>query len=127
MIEIDESEFPLVLVHFRDAVGQDDWDAYVAMSHRHFDAGSRFGLALRTTDLSMPPVGLLKQIGKWVNGNGETMRRHMVCTSMCVPSALIRGAVKFINRVAPPPVEQALFADWDETLAWAQLRIREQI
>jgi len=127
VIEIDESEFPLVLVHFRNGVGQDDWDAYVSMSQRHFDAGERFGLALRTTNLSMPPIRLLKDIGKWVNVNGETMGRHMVCTSLCIPSPLIRGAIKFINHVAPPPVEQALFSDWDEALSWAHKRIRESL
>lgn len=126
MIEIDESEFPLIVVTFRGQATSEDWDALKRVTTKHFEAEQRFAMAVRTLDFKLPEVRLLKDMGAWTRDQSEAIGRHLVRSSLCIPSAVARGAVNFINRVAGSPVEQGVFADWEETVAWARAGLESQ-
>jgi hypothetical protein len=120
LIEIDESEFPVVILRASGHITADDWAHLGEVLGKHFDAQQKFALALHTADLKIPEVRLLKQIGAWRKDRKDEVDRYVVRAALCIPSPMARGALKFIHGISQSRMNQAVFADWEETLAWAR-------
>ncbi len=125
-LEIDESEFPLIAVTFQGQATAEDWAELTAVIDRQFELQQHFVIAVRTLDFKLPEIALLKQMGAWTRDHERDVRRYLIRSRLCIPSAMARGAGNFINRVSGSKLEQAVFADWDETLAWAREGVQEQ-
>src|SRR5690606_10634500 len=61
-----------------------------------------------STEAKMPPMDVIKRWLKWLDANQEMTRQNCIGLIHVIPSAAVRGVLKFMNRVSPPPVETHL-------------------
>jgi hypothetical protein len=127
LIEIDDSEFPLLVVVFKDSFGPEEWHELTARQERYYAEGLKFAMVVDTISLSLPDLALLKEIGAWVQANESNMRTYIVGTALHIPSAVVRGALKFVNQISPPPSPQVTAKSLSEAKAWARERLKEAL
>ena len=127
MVEIDESTFPLIEVQFTDEFGPEEWTAFTAMQERYFAEGKKIGVVVIADKLGLPELSLLKEVSAWVKANEDNMRSYVIGTSLHIPSAVVRGALKFVNSLAPPPSPQHVAKDLSEARRWVRDRLRRAL
>jgi hypothetical protein len=123
MLEIDDTRSPLIFLEFRGQLTMADVEAYEDYWAKKFAAGGMTGSVVRAIDVPMPAVAVLKRLAMWVEDNKVVLPQRSIGTAMCLESAVLRGAVRFINTLAPSPAPQAVFSTWDEAVAWTSERL----
>lgn len=104
---------------------QEDVDRLVAYFEQVFAGDGRIAFAVRLSGLHVPSASVLKSISGFSARSRSEMATHMVCVSLCIQSAALRGALKFVNAMSQSPIPQMSFATWEETEAWAIARLEE--
>lgn len=125
MFSSDDSRAPLIIQEFRGALSMDDVRAFEDDWAARFAAGERTGAVVRAVNVPMPSIATLKQLAAWVDQNRARLQTHSVGFGMCIDSAVVRGAVRFINTLTPPPIPQAVFATRPEAIAWTLARLEQ--
>lgn len=125
MIQIRDERFPLVELEVREQFGAEDCMRFKDTLDRFFTEERRFGLAAHVVDLSMPEVAVLKEVSSWMSARESCFRTYMVAFGMTMTSAVVRGALAFVHRLAPPPYAQKVFTVREETEAWVMGRLRD--
>jgi hypothetical protein len=118
MMTVDESQFPVVYVRFDGTPTEDDVEGYIALLQRHFSAEHRFAILLETASMGVPAVRLVKRIAVWLKENDDAFGRHVVCLGFVTSSAAMRGAIRFVNSLAPPASPQQAFGDLESARNW---------
>jgi hypothetical protein len=123
VLEYDDSRFPLVVFTNRDEfTGQDAVDFEDHMAGL-LARGERFATVFLSIDVKMPEPRVLRRLSRWMGEVAEQRGALEVCAAVYLSSTFIRGALRFVNQLAPPPMPQELFADPDEAIAWVLDRL----
>ena len=123
MLQINAEAFPLVELHFIETFSDAELNRFETYFMTHFEAGDRIGMAVRTTELALPELRILKGLAAWLNQSKAKLDGCIVCSGLYIPSAALRGATKFVTAIAPNNYPQKTFATWPATLVW----VREQL
>jgi hypothetical protein len=116
--------FPLVEFEFRDCFDVAEIDSYTQVMDGFFAGKQRFACIVLADDLPMPSVAALKHMGAWVKEHGAPMVAYNLGTALVLESAVLRGALRFVNSIAPAPSPQAVVSRYAEAEAWAIARLR---
>lgn len=120
MVILDTSRFPLVIGEVRHGLSEADIRTLTDYMDERFKAKQRFAMVFDPTGLGIPNPTLLKEIAGWVRDRRQEMSDYCVGLALYLQSPALRGAMKFINRLAPPPNPQAIFGSLEETIDWAR-------
>lgn len=126
MFWCDDSRAPLIIQEFRGALSLDDVRLFADFWAARFANGERTGAVVGAKDVPMPSLATLKQLAAWVDDNRSQLQACSVGFGMCIDSAVVRGAVRFINTLTPPPIPQAVFATQAEAIAWVTERLEQE-
>jgi predicted DNA repair protein MutK len=108
----------MLAFEFRQKFGQPTFDAYSEAMDRVFSEGKVVGIVMHTVDLGMPELSALKQLGTWMSTHQEATREHVVGIGIHLTSPMLRGALSFVNTLAPSVVPQEVFKTRTEAEAW---------
>ena len=100
--------------------------AWARLARTNFDAKRVVAYLMHTVDLGVPPVRVLKGFANWGQANQDLCQQYIAGLGMWFQSASIRGAMKFINSLVPPPAPQLVSKDYFETLTWLEGRLQER-
>ena len=125
VVELLAHRFPLVLIEVSDQFTLDDLDELFGHVEGYIDKRVRFAMAVRVLNMNMPDVGTLKHAAAWVRENKDGMAAYCLGTSILLESAALRGALRFVNALIPPPSPQACFGTWEATETWALDRLEK--
>lgn len=122
MLQIRTDQLPVIVMVFEGALTNQDLDAYEEAMAGFF-AGERFSLVLTTVDVPLPSVPWLRRLSGWLRDNRDTITAKCAGVGMHLESPMLRGALTFVNKLAPPPAPQGVFATLEETEAWARAQL----
>lgn len=126
MLTVDTERLPLLVLAFEGELAADDVDRYEDALRERLSAPQPFAMVITAKDVPMPPVALLQRFAGWMRGHHDAMAAHCVAVGMHLDSAVLRGAVKFINKIVSPPSPQGIFATLEETEAWTRGQLLNQ-
>ena len=122
MIEVFEERFPLLIIGFSGSFGLDEVAGFERAVGARLAAKERFGMAVHCSQMPMPNVNVVRRLGDWTKAQSESAQ-FMVGSALYLPSPLLRGAIGFLNKLAPPPAPQQMCSSWEETLGWVLERL----
>jgi hypothetical protein len=111
--------FPLVEFEFRDNFDVAEIDSYAAVMDGYFAGKQRFVCIVLADNLPMPSVTALKHMSAWVKRSDVSLAAYNLGTALVLDSAVLRGAVRFVNSLAPPASPQTVVSRYAEAEAWA--------
>lgn len=118
-IPLDVSRFPLVVTRFPPTWDDDQIQAYFAAVTRLHEREERF---VHLTDLSaaedMSSAAMRRRAAEFMAKERERSGRLCVAACQVSNSAVIRGAMRAIHWITPPPHKNAVFATFDEAVRW---------
>lgn len=122
MIKVFEERFPLLIIGFSGTFGLDEVAGFERAVGGRLVAQERFGMAIHCSEMPMPKVAVLKRLADWTRAQSQ-YAQFMVGSALYLPSPLHRGAIGFLNRLAPPPAPQQMCSNWEEALGWVLERL----
>ena len=120
MLEVDDSRFPLVVMTNRDEFTADDALKYEDTLDALYARDERFALVFLSVGVKMPEARILRRLSVWMRERRRERRTLEVATAVYLSSTFIRGALRFINQLAPPPSPQEVFDSQEAAMSWAQ-------
>lgn len=124
MIEFRDARLPLVQVEIRENFTAEDWSVFRNTIQGYFDDRRTFALSANVLDIPLPDVSLLKTVAVWMKEKDANYRAFAVAVGLTIQSPVVRGALGFVQRIAPPPFEQKVFNDHAENEAWVLERLK---
>lgn len=118
MLDIEKTRFPFIKVTLRGAMTTEVTDEWQAMVEGLFAENKRFGVAYDFIEVPMPEVAILKRLAAWSKSQYDNASKLIVCSGIHIESPVLRGALKFMNALAPSPSPQAVFSTIEDTDAW---------
>ena len=118
MLEVDDSRFPLLVMSFSGSFGTNEVAGFEAEMEKQIARQLPYGILISSTKLPMPELNVIRRLGDWTRDNSDDVARYALCTGIHLPSALLRGAISFLNSISPPPSPQRVFRDIDAAEAW---------
>ena len=98
-------------------------DFFVRMAERNAEGRAPVIMIWDSTESKMPSMDVIKRWLAWLDENQETTKQNCLALIHVIPSAAVRGVLKFMNRVSPPPVETHLVRRRDEAESLACERL----
>lgn len=124
---MDTSSWPLVVVAFRGAPGDEDWAAMFAAYEEWYRRRQPFHVVNDTAGLyAVPNAAQRKLIAEKAREHEGMSRKWIVGSATVVSSALVRGALTAITWLAPPVYHLTLCASLDEAMRVARLALERR-
>lgn len=126
VIRISTERLPLVLLDFDGQLQLEDIDLFITRFSGWVAEQRRVGLGIRSMDIAMPEARVIKTFAQWIREQEQILAHHIIGIGVAVRSPVLRGALAFMNRLAPPPCPQRIFATWDEAERWLVDQLTER-
>jgi hypothetical protein len=124
-IEIDESDWPLLVIRWpRGVIVDADVDAFLRVSTEHLARRERFASfhdGVRATALDSRQR---RRMADHVTTHRKELAEWHVAAAIFADSAVVRGIVTAINWLSPPPFPQRQFAVRADAEAWLRQMLR---
>src|SRR5262249_49949625 len=118
-IDVDDSRWPLVVIHWHPgAITDDDVAWFLETSRVHLARRERFASlhdGVRATGLDGKQR---KCMADHVREHHDMLARYHVAAAIVANSPVIRGVITAINWLSPPPFPQRTFATQLDAEAW---------
>ena len=123
VLEFDDSRFPLVVFTNRHEFTGQDAVAFEDHMAQLLARGERFATVFLSMDVKMPEPRILRRLSRWMAEVAEQRATFEVCAAIYLSSTIIRGALRFINHLAPPPMPQEVFGNPEDAIEWPMQRL----
>jgi hypothetical protein len=123
MVLVDDGRWPLVVVNWpTGSLESEQLESMLRTLSSYY--GRRHALlhdGLRMTGMSTEQLRRLMQHSTWYE---DEIRRWVVASAAVMQSALLRGVIRMIQQVAPPPVPFRTFAHQEPAEEWLLQALR---
>jgi hypothetical protein len=123
-IEIDRSQQLLVVVRFRRAASNDEFERYVVDYRAVLEQQSRFGAVYVTApSLPIPPPRQIRAQAQFMKECRGLMEERVVGVAFALPSPLMRSVLRGILMMQPMPCPHTVVATEPEGISWTKARL----
>lgn len=116
-IELDDSRYPLVIMHAGASYTQADWNQLLKRITELIETGP-FGLINDTRGSAMPDPLQRRSIAKMYMDHETKVRRNFLASGIVGSSSLVNGVLTALNWLKPPPHAVKVFLSLDAAEAW---------
>lgn len=123
-IELDDSQWPLVVIRFTGAPTDEEFEEYLRLYESYLERTGRYGLVLVTEpDAPMTKSKHAKMQAQWIKDHFEILGRKCVGISFVLPGPMMRGVLKAILAMQKLPMDHTVFAREFDACQWIRDRI----
>jgi hypothetical protein len=128
MFRIDDSQSPLVVIHFDGPMTLDETHRMLAYFNQLLDTGAPFALAMASNNEAQHEKGVAKAQKQWLQANRSRIGKT------CVGIAMVTQSSKFIalyKPIANQIIQRMyhcpgrLFTDLEEATTWLRYQLRQ--
>lgn len=116
-IELDNSRYPLVIMHAGASYSQADWNQLMKGIIELIQAGP-FGLINDTRGSPMPDPLQRRSIAEMYTNHEASVRRNFLASAIVGSSSLVNGVLTALNWLKPPPHAVKVFLSIDAAEEW---------
>jgi len=122
-IEVDASEFPLVIARFRDHSSDDEFAGYLKDLDQLFTRRQHFALVIDTTSRRDTPPLHRRMQADWMRDRAMLIRLFNVGTALVIPSMVQRGVLTAILWMQPMPCPHYTCENAPEAIRWCRAQL----
>lgn len=122
-ITIDESRFPLVMVKYRGAVTDAEFDSYLSTITAFIERGRRFGAVLDTRHASAASATQRRRQAMWLREHQAELPALCLGCAFVVTSPIMRGALTAIFWIQPLAFPYVICAGLHDAVSWVEERV----
>lgn len=123
-IEVDRSQWPILLARVNGQPTDEEFEAYLAELERALDSGVRYASVVSTArNAPMTRARHAKMQAKWIAEREALIAERCAAVAFVLPSAVMRGVLRAILAMQRMPSPYKVFEDEAEGIAW----VREQL
>ena len=124
MIEIDEGQWPLIVLTFSGSVTVSELGDCFAKHERLLAAERPFVVLVRVHDMQPWESATIRLQATWRKENAPQLRRLIRGVAMVLPSLWLKGLLRTVLWVQPIPQPLVVCATTEEATAWLGERVR---
>ncbi len=126
-VEVDATEFPLVVTRYRGAVSDKDFEAHLRAMTSTMHLADKTAVVLDTTHGSARSVASLRMLREWMDAEHEAMAQRVAGVALVIPSAAVRFVLStfLLTADVPHPFEVVDTLHAGLTYARRQLRLAQ--
>lgn len=128
-IVIDDSRWPLVVMHMPPVMTLGDLDHHFEIRTPRLFARGRFAAVIdtRAADIFAFTALHRRRVVQHRKRMEDTYKRLLIAEAYVLESVVARGIVTAVQWLAPPCWPQGLFGDVDAATAWARRKLPPQV
>ena len=124
MIEIEETQWPMVTVTFSGKVTAAEMAEYLTAMERYHRSDDRYIGLVSIRDLKPPDASIIRIQADWVKKHEAQLRKQSLGVALVLPSLWMVGMVRAVLWIQPMPQPYFICASVDEAMPWLQERLR---
>ena len=126
--QFDRSEFPIITINFTgEKENKENFQLYLDELKRNYERDEQFSLIFELTKAPMPNMKYQLQQAKWMKDNEHLIKKYCRGVAYIIPSAALRGVLKFIFSVQKNPVPFKVFSTLEEGKVWAESLMEKEL
>ena len=124
-IEIDDSDFPVIVVRYRGLAEDERFEQYLQELTRVRSRGPSV-VIFDALEAGFPPARQRRRQAEWIDQNRALLQRNSLGTVFLLDSSLVRGALTAVLWLSPIPGEWTVVGTREEARQWAEARLRDR-
>ncbi len=124
MIEVNESQWPLVVVTHSGKVTLGDLEAYFAVQGAWLAAERLHVVMVVVRDLQPWESAVIRRQATWIKEHQSALRRCNPGVALVLPSLWLKGLLRAILWLQPLPQPYVVCGTVEEAMAWLGERVR---
>jgi len=123
-IQVNDTNFPLVVVTFEGSVSDQEFERYLARLDTLWGRNVRSAIVLEASRADRSPATQRRMQAEWLKKNDYLLRAHSAGTAFVISSALVRGSLTAILWLQPLPTPYIVVATLAEAERWARRQLQ---
>jgi hypothetical protein len=124
MIQVDESQWPLVRFTSRGTADEGNFDTYLRSYDRVLAHGQRYVAIFDASEAKPLEVGQMKAQAAWIRANAQRLIELNLGIAFVIPSPMIRGVLKAVLWLQPLPQPYTVVGSYDDAYRWVETKAR---
>ena len=124
MIEVNESQWPLVVFTFSGRVTLSELEAYFAVQEPWLAAERQHVGLVIVRDLQPWEGAVIRRQAMWMKEHQNALRRCSRGVALVLPSLWLKGLLRAVLWLQPIPQPHVVCSSVEEAMAWTAERLR---